>query len=127
MLRITLIILFISSLTLKSQNQIDTLVLNPNEILSIQIKKVNPKNAHLQRELKLKENQHLEFTQRWNNSHRDSSEKLKPQYFVFVSLKSKKIKYFAIADNQIDNGNGEVRTSSGNKEYFDNLWKSLCE
>lgn len=45
MLRITLIILFVSSLSLKSQNQIDTLVLNPNEILSIQIKKVNPKNA----------------------------------------------------------------------------------
>ena len=110
-----------------SFNNGDSLKLNHSEIISVKIKKVNPKSSQLQRELNLKPNQFIEFANHWNNSVKDNSDKIKPEYFIFVTLKNKQVRYFSIAENQIDNGYGEVRSSTGNKEYFDALWKSLCE
>lgn len=121
----TLLIFFAFSWPLLNLAQNNTL--NAGDIASIEIKKVNPKSAKLQRELRLNEKQIIEFTSVWNNSVKDSSTKIKPEYFLFVTLKNKETKYFASGADQIDNGAGDCRSKKGIQEYLDNLWKSLCE
>ena len=123
-----LIVFFIlHSILIKAQSDRAAPLLSATEISSIQIKKVNPKNALLQKELLLNKKQIENFVERWNTSASDTSEKRKPTYFLFVSLKNKSVKYFAVSGNQIDNGNNDCRSNPINESYFDKLWKSLLE
>lgn len=91
------------------------------------MKKVNPKNSTLQRELFLTENNITTFVNRWNSMTPDTTkEEPKPKYFFFVNLKNKNVLYFASGGNQITDKRCHL-TSPDNGIYFDKLYDSLTE
>lgn len=114
------------SVFLTAQND-SCVVLKTKEIISIQMKFVNPKNATLSRELFLKPKDILVFADKWNNLSPDTTtESPKPKYFFFVTLKNKKAYYFAVSGNQITDKKC-FRSSPDNAMFFDKLWDSLTE
>ena len=121
-------LLFLLLLSIFSWSQNDTcVVLKKSEIVSIQIKKVNPKNSKLQRELYLTDKNITAFTDRWNTMSQDTTkEDPKPKYFFFVTLKNKNVLYFASSANQITDKKCRL-ASSDNGVYFDKLYDSLTE
>lgn len=121
-----LLFLLLQSIFFRAQT--DTcVVLKKTEIASIQIKKVNPKNSTLQRELFLTDKNITEFTERWNKMSSDTTtESPKPKYFFFVTLKNKNVIYFAAGGNQITDKKC-YRSAIDTALFFDKLWDSLTE
>lgn len=112
---------------LSAQTDTSRVLLKPSDILSIQMKKVNPKNSTLQRELFLTEKNIRSFADRWNTLSTDTAKaEPKPKYFFFVTLKNKNVLYFASGGNQITDKKCYL-ASTDNALYFDKLWDSLTE
>ena len=122
-----LFLISVTTVCLTAQTNNKGLALNADEIISVQMKKVNPKNKTLQRELFLNTKQISDVATKWNSSKPDSNQKNPPKFFLFIKMKDKSIKYFAIQGDQIDDGNGNCLHSKDNEAFFENLWKSLLE
>ena len=111
----------------KAQGDKNAVVLKVSEITSIEMKKVNPKNSKLQRELFLKPKDIEGFVSRRNEMNADTvTESYKPKYFFFVNLKNKNVIYIASGQNQVTDKKSYL-SATDNEKYFDKLWNSLTE
>lgn len=120
------LLFLVLSCSLMAQTDTTCFSLNAKDILSIQMKKVNPKNATLSRELYLSPKDIVAFANQWNICTKDISETVKPEYFFFVTLKNKTIKYFAAGGNQITENKCQMSHQT-NADFLNKLWNSLRE
>ena len=119
--------LFLYAFGFKAQGDSNRIVLNVSNIISIEMKKVNPKNHTLQRELFLKEKDIILFVNRWNTMNLDTlTELLSPKYFFFVNLKNKNVVYISSGKHQLTDQKCYL-TATDNEMYFDKLYNSLTE
>jgi cAMP phosphodiesterase len=122
----TLLLFVLYTSCFYAQNDSICLDLKVSEIASVKMKLVNPKNATLSRELVLTSKNIIAFVNQWNSLRTDSAAPIKPKYFLFVTLKNKNVRYFAVGGNQTDDSKCR-RTSPDNALFFDKLWDEMRE